>query len=609
MQKRNKIWSFFIIITILLAGVVKVQTTEATDNKYVAVINQNIRSSANDQASPVIYLEAGEKIELVNTIDDDWFKVSFDGKQGYVHRGDITSEKNFKNPDREYTQVNNYQEVTAKKEYIVAIDVNLRTRNTNKASSLKLMKQGDKVSYIGTTDNNWFLVEHGGTKGYVHRGDVTTEEALESNRELHKVPLKDKEKFDELRVIIDRNLRTKDERQYGAVATVRRNEKVTYKGTTDNNWFLVNYKGKEGYIYRGDVTSDSKKPVTPDTGETNPTDKEIDVSQPNGLEYITTANSLNLRAGDSAKHEILTKIPKGQTVKHLGTVKNNKSWYKVDYSGTIGFVHSNYLEEKLEVAPEPEDNIPVTKPNGLEYVTTAMSLNLRAGDSANHEILARIPNGQTVKHLGTAKNNQSWFKVDYNGIIGFVHSNYLKQKVELSGARVFLDYGHGGADGGAPGIGGRLEKEDVIRVGLLIADKLRNQGIIVDESRTTDQTLTLKQRTDMANAKKIDYFVSIHRNSHHTSAANGVEVFSHENSSQKAKSLSNTIQRNLVNLGFRNRGSKHANFYVLRNTKAPAVLVEVGFITNDYDNHIFDTKLNDIAQAVADGVVTELGKK
>lgn len=527
MQKRNKIWSFFIIITILLAGVVKVQTTEASDNKYVAVINQNIRSSANDQASPVIYLEAGEKIELVNTIDDDWFKVSFDGKQGYVHRGDITSEKNFKNPDREYTQVNNYQGVTAKKEYIVAIDVNLRTRNTNKASSLKLMKQGDKVSYIGTTDNNWFLVEHGGTKGYVHRGDVTTEEALESNRELHKVPLKDKEKFDELRVIIDRNLRTKDERQYGAVATVRRNEKVTYKGTTDNNWFLVNYKGKEGYIYRGDVTSDSKKPVTPDTGETNPTDKEIDVSQPNGLEYITTANSLNLRAGDSAKHEILTKIPKGQTVKHLGTVKNNKSW----------------------------------------------------------------------------------FKVDYNGIIGFVHSNYLKQKVELSGARVFLDYGHGGADGGAPGIGGRLEKEDVIRVGLLIADKLRNQGIIVDESRTTDQTLTLKQRTDMANAKKIDYFVSIHRNSHHTSAANGVEVFSHENSSQKAKSLSNTIQRNLVNLGFRNRGSKHANFYVLRNTKAPAVLVEVGFITNDHDNHIFDTKLNDIAQAVADGVVTELGKK
>lgn len=611
LKKKNKLLTFFIIFAMIIPSFTKIVLADIDSNEYISVIPQNIRVLANDTAKPVVYLDEGESVQLIESANNDWFKVKYKDEVGYVYRGDVTSAENYHNLDREFVEVDVDQKPDAKETYIITLDVNLRTRNTNHASSLKLMKQGSEVTYKGTTKNDWFLVEHEGTLGYVYRGDVTSPEAYGADREFHNVPTKIESKLDKLRVIIDRNLRTKDEDNYGAILTLKRGDIVTYKGTTKNGWFLVDYNGTKGYIYRGDVTSEGNGDINPDTGETNPSDEEITVTKPNGLEYVTTAN-LHLRTGNTTSHKSLKLLSKGSTVKHLGTTDNG--WFKVDYNGTIGFVSSEYLKEKKvedsnnnQDESNPSDNIVVSKPNGKEYVTIS-DLNIRTGNGASYDRISTIPKGASVKHLGTADNN--WFKVDYNGIIGFVSSRYLKEKISdpaLKGAMVFLDYGHGGPDSGAIGTGGRLEKDDALRVGLLTAEKLRSRGVIVDEARASDpnKKLELFERTNMANRKNYHYFVSIHRNAFNGSA-NGVETFTHPNSSKKAKDLATQVQRNLVRVGFLDRKTKQANFYVLRNTKAPAILVEVGFIDNKNDNWIFDTKLNNIAEAMADGIITEI---
>lgn len=175
-------------------------------------------------------------------------------------------------------------------------------------------------------------------------------------------------------------------------------------------------------------------------------------------------------------------------------------------------------------------------------------------------------------------------------------------------SRICLDYGHGGSDPGAI-YKGRKEKDDVIRVGKVVATELRRHGVLVDETRTIDSTLSLKDRSDMENKKNYDYFISIHRNAFKSEQANGVETFTYTTQTAKAKGLADKIQKELVNIGFTSRGVKKANFHVLRETKAPAVLVEIGFIDNTKDNEIFDSKFNEIVEGITRAILLQLGVK
>lgn len=171
---------------------------------------------------------------------------------------------------------------------------------------------------------------------------------------------------------------------------------------------------------------------------------------------------------------------------------------------------------------------------------------------------------------------------------------------------ICLDYGHGGNDPGAI-YNGRCEKEDVLKAGLGVSKILRNHGIFVDETRDKDITLSLKDRSNMENKRKYDYFISFHRNAFKPEQANGVETFTYINQTVKAKSLADRVQKALVEIGFKDRGVKKANFHVLRETKAAAVLVEIGFIDNSKDNKLFDSRFEEIVEAISKAILDELG--
>ena len=108
----------------------------------------------------------------------------------------------------------------------------------------------------------------------------------------------------------------------------------------------------------------------------------------------------------------------------------------------------------------------------------------------------------------------------------------------------------------------------------------------------------------------VDFFISIHRNS--SPLANqymGVESLIYNLSGIKYEMAEN-INAQLETVGFKDLGVKaRPNLVVLRRTKMPAILVEVGFINSDSDNTIFDKNFNDIAQAIADGILDTLEEK
>ena len=171
---------------------------------------------------------------------------------------------------------------------------------------------------------------------------------------------------------------------------------------------------------------------------------------------------------------------------------------------------------------------------------------------------------------------------------------------------IHLDYGHGGKDPGALG-NGLQEKDLTMQIGKKIKVILEKHNVKVSTSRDVDKYLTLTERANIANRNNVDIFASIHINSFKEERANGVETFSHNRSVEGAK-VAKMVQDELVkaNLFKSNRGTKTANFTVLAKTKAPAILTELGFISNKEDSVIMTTRQNELAEAVAKGLLQAL---
>lgn len=171
---------------------------------------------------------------------------------------------------------------------------------------------------------------------------------------------------------------------------------------------------------------------------------------------------------------------------------------------------------------------------------------------------------------------------------------------------IMMDAGHGGRDPGAV-YNGRQEKDDTLRLALEVGEILQNNGIDVEYTRTTDVYETPFQKAMEANEAGVDLFISIHRNSFPTeNTAYGVESLVYDLSGLKYE-IAESIDQQLETVGFRDLGVKaRPNLAVLKRTKMPAVLVEAGFINSDVDNELFDANFDDIALAIADGILDVL---
>lgn len=172
--------------------------------------------------------------------------------------------------------------------------------------------------------------------------------------------------------------------------------------------------------------------------------------------------------------------------------------------------------------------------------------------------------------------------------------------------RIALDAEHGGSDPGAV-YKGRQEKDDTLDLTLAVGDILKKNGIDVYYTRTTDEYETPFKKATDANNSGADLFVSIHRNSsENPNQYSGVETLVYSDTGLKAE-VARNINNQLEDAGFKNLGvDERKNLVVLKRTKMPAVLVEVGFINNDKDNYLFDEEFDSIAQAIADGILESI---
>ena len=186
---------------------------------------------------------------------------------------------------------------------------------------------------------------------------------------------------------------------------------------------------------------------------------------------------------------------------------------------------------------------------------------------------------------------------------------------------VYLDAGHGGYDPGASYFG-ISEKSLTLAIQSRVKAKLEAEGYQVVTTRTSDTYVDLTDRSRAANASESDIFVSIHINASGSSAAQGIETYYYQpyaeypsriNATYHANptrlnmsdTLANAIQSSLINAtGAQNQGVKRQTFAVLRETTAPAVLLELGFLSNPQEAARLNTSAyqETLANAIVAGI-------
>lgn len=153
---------------------------------------------------------------------------------------------------------------------------------------------------------------------------------------------------------------------------------------------------------------------------------------------------------------------------------------------------------------------------------------------------------------------------------------------------IILDAGHGGWDPGKTGTSGEDEKNINLAIMGKLQQYLEQGGSTVFITRGTDEALGQGKRLDMAERKKIanesegDILVSIHQNSFPSSGVKGAQVFYHK-SSENGKKLAELLQESLrtnVNSENKRQAKQNSDYYILRTTTIPAVIVECGFLSN-----------------------------
>lgn len=243
---------------------------------------------------------------------------------------------------------------------------------------------------------------------------------------------------------------------------------------------------------------------------------------------------------------------------------------------------------------------------------------LRSGPGPMYDQLAVLPRNQ---RLTVFQRAHGWLQVRIGarGDKGWVAGWHLNNENtsgtpdRMAEATIVLDAGHGGSDPGSLAVDGTtdpryFEKTYTLKTVRQIRDALASTGARVILTRNSDRLLwPLSKITDISKRYHADAFISIHYDNFEVAnAASGVTEYYYHRDTSNSYELANTIKNHFTNLPIANRGAQFGDFYVIRESYLPSVLLEMGYLNNTSDFQYIQsdsyrqTVANDLRNALED---------
>lgn len=325
-----------------------------------------------------------------------------------------------------------------------------------------------------------------------------------------------------------------------------------------------------------------------------------EVSLDNQLYGRVTSPEVNVRQFSTTDSDILGTVKQGE---EFPILYRENDWVQILFNQRVAWLHSDLIaviDQPTELAvsenAEPSQRIRLgSNPTNIRYEPTT-----------DAEILTIISNTEEFDVLG---EEDEWYEIELNnGSRGYVAS-WVTETISgetvsaveatpdstaqhyattLAEATIVIDPGHGGYDPGAVASSGFTEKEVTLNTSLLLADRLKQAGVNVILTRSTDEHITLNDRVYYAHQANADAFISLHYDSvEEANSMSGTTTYYYSDNEQPLAEAINTQLSQDISLT--NNGVRHGNYQVLRTNSQPSVLLELGYLNNDHDITVVNT--------------------
>ncbi len=339
----------------------------------------------------------------------------------------------------------NNQTRSVKKGQVINVSTNLRIRKSPNTSSdvIGYLTNGE-IFNIDGKEGSWYKINANGKVGYIH-GDYVKEVSGNSNSSSNNSGSNSNldtslagKKGTVVNVSTSLRVRQSPSTSSSVVGSLRGGQTFEIKGKS-GSWYYINANGLTGYIHGdyvqvGENSSNNGGQSSGNNGQSSENNSGMDTSLAGKTgKVVNVSTSLRIRQSPSTSSSVVGSLSAGQTFKING---KNGAWYNIDAQGTKGHVHGDYvqvLSGNESSNSGSNNNQSGSQNNNLDesyngkagkVVNVTTNLRLRSQPSTSSSVLAYLLPNERFTLQG--KTSSGWFKVNYNGKIGYLHEDYVK---------------------------------------------------------------------------------------------------------------------------------------------------------------------------------------
>lgn len=371
------------------------------------------------------------------------------------------------------------------------------------------------------------------------------------------------------------------------------------------DWFEIDFRNTRGFVSKQYISlAEETQTAQQSDNAAQPEQKKDAISKVSSFEIAVSA--LNVRSKPDLSSEIQQMVSEGQVFPVL-SMKGN--WVEIeladDKKGWVYAFHGLLSDQTAETVAN----------DSTETVTIVTDgTNLRTEASTGSDVASRANAGD---QLAVVDKQGEWYQV----ILADKQTAFVaewvvssdetatadqqtavpdRKKGTLDGITIVLDPGHGGNDGGTVGVRKTVEKELTLKTAEILSRHLNSAGAEVVMTRQSDTYVDLRKRVAGSHQAGADAFISIHYDATDDSTVSGfTSYYQHDFQKELAEYLNAGLGDKLT---LHDRGVQHGNYLVLRENRQPAVLVELGFLSNFNEERVVTT--NQFREQAALGLYT-----
>ncbi|NGU43028.1 SH3 domain-containing protein [Clostridium perfringens] len=391
-----------------------------------------LRKGADSSHEIITSIPSGARVNIIDKVSDNWYKVGYKDFVGYVEAKDIRVLGDNLNQDNVGL--------------ISANQLNVRTSPNENGQVIGTLHKNDKVNVLDKSIDGWYKIDFNGRRAYVSSKYVNliSYKNNEVKTEVKKEPIEGTGKVNINTALNVRQASTTNSRIIGSL---KGGEKVNIISES-NGFYKIEFNNSYGYVYSKYISKDGdsekvqvvkqeevkKEKVDESKKEAKATPKAepvvLAVRSLNKTGIVNVSSSLNVRSSASTSSKVIGSLS-GNT--KVTIIEEEGAFYKIEYKGSHGYVAKEYVKDVTESnnsnqgtqTPEKPSNPESTEKTGI--VNVSSSLNVRSSASTSSKVIGSLSGNTKVIIVG---EDGAFYKIEYKGSYGYVAKEYVKDITE-----------------------------------------------------------------------------------------------------------------------------------------------------------------------------------